>query len=241
MRLSMNVLMHRSPVIPVVTLEAADNAAALARALLAGGVSVIELTLRTPAALEAIAVIARDVPAMAVGAGTVTTAEQVQAACDAGAGFLVSPGYADAIVAAAERADRPLLPGVATATEVMRAQADGFDHVKFFPAVPSGGIGALKALAGPFPSLRFCPTGGVHSGNYLDFLQLTNVPCVGGSWLTPADAIEAADWAHIETLARGVVAAHRSEILPVAGDAHGDGWQSSVGEEDPGSALEALR
>ncbi|KAF0285854.1 hypothetical protein BA899_01400 [Spiribacter sp. SSL99] len=239
--MTMQSLMARSPVIPVVRIETASRAPALARALLAGGVSVIEVTLRTAAALEAVAAIARDVPDMAVGAGTVTAPDQVQQAHDAGAQFLVSPGYADAVNAAAERTALPLLPGVATATELMRAQADGFEQLKFFPAVPSGGIAALEAFAGPFPALRFCPTGGVHSGNYLDFLQLANVPCVGGSWLTPVETIESGDWAHIEALAAHAVAARRRETAagrPLTAD---EGWQSWAGEEDPGSADEALR
>ena len=204
MTLSMQALMARSPVIPVVAIEDAALAPALARALLAGGLSVIEVTLRTEQALAAVAAIARDVSGMTVGVGTLTGAAQVRAARDAGARFLVSPGYSDAIVEAAEQAGLPLLPGVSTATELMRAQADGFDHVKFFPAVPSGGIGALNAFSGPFPAMRFCPTGGVHSGNYLDFLQLPNVPCVGGSWLTPADAVAAGNWSHIQALAVSV-------------------------------------
>ncbi|RZU98653.1 bifunctional 4-hydroxy-2-oxoglutarate aldolase/2-dehydro-3-deoxy-phosphogluconate aldolase [Spiribacter vilamensis] len=205
----MQALLARSPVIPVVAIEDAAAAPALARALLAGGLSVIEVTLRTDDALAAVAAIARDVPDITVGAGTLTTAGQVDAARDAGARFLVSPGYSDAIVEAAEHAGLSLLPGVSTATELMRAQADGFDHVKFFPAVPSGGIGALNAFSGPFPAMRFCPTGGVHSGNYLDFLQLPNVPCVGGSWLTPADAVAAGDWSHIETLAASAAEGRR--------------------------------
>jgi len=238
--MSMMAIMERSPVIPVVRLETPERAPALARALLAGGVSVIEVTLRTPAALEAVAAIARDVPAMAVGAGTLTAPEQVRQAQEAGAQFMVSPGYAEAINDAADQAALPLLPGVATATELMRAQSDGFRQVKFFPAVPSGGIAALQALAGPFPALRFCPTGGVHSGNYLDFLQLANVPCVGGSWLTPGEAVEAGDWSHIEALAAHAVAARRRETAggrPLTAE---EGWQSWAGEEDPGSASEDL-
>ena len=197
--------MARAPVIPVVAIEDTAKASALARALLAGGVSVIEVTLRTADALTAVDAIAREVPEMTVGVGTLTAATQVRAAAEAGAAFLVSPGYSDMIVEAAQHAGLPLLPGVSTATELMRAQADGFEHVKFFPAVPSGGVGALKAFSGPFPAMRFCPTGGVHSGNYPDFLALPNVPCVGGSWLAPADAVASRDWAHIQTLAASVV------------------------------------
>lgn len=227
--MSMQTVMTRSPVMPVVAVEDSVQAPALARALLAGGLSVIEVTLRTEDALAAVAAIARDVPGMAIGVGTITRGGQVSAARDAGAGFLVSPGYSDSIVDTAERVKMPLLPGVSTASELMRAQADGFNHVKFFPAVPSGGTGALKAFSGPFPAMRFCPTGGVHSGNYMDFLQLPNVPCVGGSWLTPTDAIAAGNWSHIEALAASVTMDR------------GAGWYSAAGEEDPGSAFEDLR
>ncbi len=190
------------PVIPVLVIDDEAQAVPLARALLAGGVRVLEVTLRTPAALRCIAAIARELPEAVVGAGTVRSAADAQAAAAAGARFAVSPGYTAAVGQACRDAALPLLPGVATASEVMAAQADGLDFLKFFPATAAGGLPLLKALAGPFPDVAFCPTGGITAQTAPQFLALPNVRVVGGSWLTPADALAAGDWARVTALAR---------------------------------------
>ena len=189
-----------SPVVPVLTIPDAEAAVPLARALVAGGLRVLEVTLRTPAALEAMARIAGEVEDAVVAAGTVVTAADLQRAAKAGARFAFSPGLADFML---EEGPIPILPGVATASEVMKAMGAGQTTFKFFPAVPAGGTGALKALAGPFAEVAFCPTGGIDAANAAQFLALPNVLCVGGSWVAPAKAIAAADWAAIEALARG--------------------------------------
>jgi 2-dehydro-3-deoxyphosphogluconate aldolase/(4S)-4-hydroxy-2-oxoglutarate aldolase len=190
------------PVIPVIVLDRVEDAVPLARALVAGGVRVLEVTLRTPAALACIEAIVRAVPDAVVGAGTLRTAADVRAAKDAGCVFGVSPGYTSEMGRACRDAGLPLLPGVATASEVMRASADGFTFLKFFPATQAGGVPMLKALAGPFPDIAFCPTGGITAETAPAFLALPNVKVCGGSWLTPADAVKAGDWARIESLAR---------------------------------------
>lgn len=190
------------PVIPVIVLDRVDDAVPLAEALVAGGVRVLEVTLRTPAALACMEAIARAVPQAVLGAGTLRGAADVRAARAAGCVFGVSPGYTAEIGAACREAGLPLLPGVATPSEVMAAQADGLSFLKFFPATAAGGIGMLKALAGPFPDVGFCPTGGITAEMAPQFLALPNVKVCGGSWLTPADAIAAGDWARIARLAR---------------------------------------
>ena len=190
------------PVIPVIVLERVEQAVPLARALVAGGVRVLEVTLRTPAALACIEAIARAVPEAVLGAGTLRNAADVRAAKDAGCVFGVSPGYTSAMGDACRLAGLPLLPGVATASEVMQANADGFTFLKFFPATAAGGIPMLKALAGPFSDVAFCPTGGITAETAPQFLALPNVRVCGGSWLTPADAIAAGDWARITALAK---------------------------------------
>jgi 2-dehydro-3-deoxyphosphogluconate aldolase / (4S)-4-hydroxy-2-oxoglutarate aldolase len=190
------------PVIPVIVLERVEHAVPLARALVAGGVRVLEVTLRTPAALACIEAIVRAVPDAIVGAGTLRSAADVRAAKDAGCVFGVSPGYTSEIGAACRDASLPLLPGVATASEVMAANADGLSFLKFFPATQAGGLPMLKALAGPFPDVAFCPTGGITPETAPQFLALPNVKVCGGSWLTPADAVAAGDWARITALAR---------------------------------------
>ena len=190
------------PVIPVIVLERVEQAVPLARALVAGGVRVLEVTLRTPAALACIEAIARAVPDAVLGAGTLRNAADVRAAKDAGCVFGVSPGYTSAMGDACRLAGLPLLPGVATASEVMAAHADGLSFLKFFPATAAGGIPMLKALAGPFPDVAFCPTGGITAETAPQFLALPNVRVCGGSWLTPADAIAAGDWARITALAK---------------------------------------
>jgi len=187
-----------SPVVPVLTIPRAEDAVPLARALVAGGLQVLEVTLRTPAALEAIRRIAAEVPEAVVAAGTVLKADDLKRAADAGARFAFSPGLAEFML---EEGPIPVLPGVATPSEVMRALAAGVTTMKFFPAVPAGGVGALNALHGPFPEVRFCPTGGIDQMNAGDFLNLPNVLCVGGSWPAPAKAIEGQHWEGIESLA----------------------------------------
>ncbi|MFC0342274.1 bifunctional 4-hydroxy-2-oxoglutarate aldolase/2-dehydro-3-deoxy-phosphogluconate aldolase [Paracoccus niistensis] len=190
-----------APVIPVIVIEDAAWAEPLARSLVAGGLPVLEVTLRTPAALEAIAAMAQ-VEGAVVGAGTVITTQDAHRARTAGARFAVSPGLTDTLVGACEECALPLLPGAATASEAMQAVEAGFDTLKFFPAGPAGGPAYLKALAGPLPGIRFCPTGGVSATNAPDYLALSNVLCVGGSWISPADMMRAGDWAGIQALAR---------------------------------------
>jgi 2-dehydro-3-deoxyphosphogluconate aldolase/(4S)-4-hydroxy-2-oxoglutarate aldolase len=199
-------LAAHGPVIPVIVLDRVADAVPLARALVAGGVRVLEVTLRTPAALACIEAIARAVPEAVVGAGTIRSAADARAAKAAGSVFGVSPGYTAEVGAACRDACLPLLPGVATASEVMAAQADGLQFLKFFPATAAGGIPMLKALGGPFPDVVFCPTGGITPETAPQFLALPNVKVCGGSWLTPADAVAAGDWDRITQLARAATA-----------------------------------
>ena len=191
-----------APVLPVVTIENARAAVPLAKALLRGGLTTIEVALRTPAALQAIESIATEVPQIAVGAGTVLNHRDLEAARRAGARFALSPGATPALLEAARGMGFPFIPGIATASELMMALEHGFHLVKFFPAEQSGGASTVAALHAPFAAARFCPTGGVSLDNARDYLALTCVPFVGGSWVTPRDAIARADWAHIESLAR---------------------------------------
>jgi 2-dehydro-3-deoxyphosphogluconate aldolase/(4S)-4-hydroxy-2-oxoglutarate aldolase len=199
-------LAAHGPVIPVIVLDRVADAVPLARALVAGGVRVLEVTLRTPAALACIEAIARAVPEAIVGAGTLRSAADARAARLAGSVFGVSPGYTSAVGSACRDVGLPLLPGVATASEVMAAQADGLQFLKFFPATAAGGIPMLKALGGPFPDIVFCPTGGITPETAPQFLALSNVLVCGGSWLTPADAVAAGDWDRITRLARAATA-----------------------------------
>jgi 2-dehydro-3-deoxyphosphogluconate aldolase/(4S)-4-hydroxy-2-oxoglutarate aldolase len=194
------------PVIPVIVLDRVEQAVPLARALVAGGVRVLEVTLRTPAALACIEAIARQVPEAVLGAGTLRTADDVHAAKSAGCVFGVSPGYTSTMGQTCMAAGLPLLPGVATSSEVMQANADGFTFLKFFPATAAGGVALLKAFAGPFPDVAFCPTGGITPETAPQFLALPNVKVCGGSWLTPADALAAGDWARITALAKATAA-----------------------------------
>jgi len=194
-------VMQDAPVIPVIVLNDVAHAVPMARALLAGGVRMLEVTLRTPQALACIEAIARAVPEAVVGAGTVRSKADAQAAANAGARFAVSPGYTSAVGQACRDAGLALLPGVATGSEIMMAQEDGFTELKFFPAMQAGGPAMLKAWSGPFFDVRFCPTGGVSLQNAADFLALPNVVCVGGSWLVPADAMAQGDWVRITQLA----------------------------------------
>lgn len=191
----------RAPIVPVLVVKDASTARPLAEALVAGGLPALEITLRTPAALDAIAAMA-DVPGGIVGAGTLVTPDDVRAAKAAGATFGVSPGATDEILGACEAEDLPLLPGAATASEAMRLLARGYDMLKFFPAEASGGAPALKAIGAPLPQISFCPTGGVSPTNAMSYLSLSNVVCAGGSWVAPGNLVDAGDWAAIEELAR---------------------------------------
>ncbi|MEG0002582.1 bifunctional 4-hydroxy-2-oxoglutarate aldolase/2-dehydro-3-deoxy-phosphogluconate aldolase [Comamonas sp.] len=200
--LSADAVMRDAPVIPVIVLNDVRQAVPLARALIAGGIRMLEVTLRTSQALACIEAIAREVPDAVVGAGTVRSAADAVAAHHAGARFAVSPGFTPALGRQCRDLDLPLLPGVATGSEIMLAQEEGFKALKFFPAVQAGGLAMLKAWQGPFGDVVFCPTGGIHAGNAHEFLALPNVACVGGSWLVPADALARGDWDAITSLAR---------------------------------------
>jgi len=202
-------LAAHGPVIPVIVLQKLEHAVPMARALVDGGVRVLEVTLRTPVALDCMRAIGREVPEAILGAGTLRSAAEVEAAVEAGCRFGVSPGYTAEVGAACRRLGLPLLPGVATASEVMAANADGLSFLKFFPATAAGGIPMLKALAGPFPDVVFCPTGGTTLQSAPDFLALPNVKVCGGSWLTPSDALASGDWARITRLAREASALRR--------------------------------
>ena len=197
------------PVIPVIVIDRVADALPLAEALLAGGVKVLEVTLRTPVALPAIEAIARQLPEAVVGVGTVLHADDARRASEAGARFAVSPGYTSEVGRACQGLNLPLLPGVATASEIMAALADGFAFLKLFPAEAVGGIPLLQAWASPFGQVSFCPTGGISHTTAPHYLALPNVRCVGGSWLTPSDAVRAGDWARITQLARAAQALAR--------------------------------
>ena len=202
-------LVQHGPVIPVIVIHRLQDAVPLAQALVAGGVKVLEITLRTPVALDCMRAIALAVPEAVVGAGTIRSVEDAKAALDAGCRFGVSPGYSSDVGLACKQLGLPLLPGVATASEVMAANADGYGFLKFFPATAAGGIPMLKALAGPFADVLFCPTGGITPETAPQFLALPNVKVCGGSWLTPQDAVDAKDWARITALARAASALRR--------------------------------
>ncbi|MFG1666399.1 bifunctional 4-hydroxy-2-oxoglutarate aldolase/2-dehydro-3-deoxy-phosphogluconate aldolase [Streptomyces sp. Y7] len=202
----MTSVLDLAPVVPVVVVDDPSDAVPLARALVAGGLPAIEVTLRTPAALEAIGAIADAVPDAVVGAGTVITPEQVTRAVEAGAGFLVSPGWTDLLLEAMRASGVPYLPGVSTTSEVVALLERGVREMKFFPAEAAGGTAYLKSLNGPLPQARFCPTGGIGPATAPDYLALPNVGCVGGSWMLPADAIAARDWERVKALAREAAA-----------------------------------
>ncbi|MEL7028884.1 MAG: bifunctional 4-hydroxy-2-oxoglutarate aldolase/2-dehydro-3-deoxy-phosphogluconate aldolase [Pseudomonadota bacterium] len=199
---SIDDLMRRAPVIPVLTIERAEDAVPLAQALAEGGLPVLEITLRTEAALAALEAIAKAGLPVIPGVGTVTSGQDLARAADAGAQFAVSPGLTEPLADAARHAAIPLLPGVATASELMRAMEQGFDRLKFFPAEASGGVAALKGFAAPFPTAKFCPTGGVSPSNAPTYLNTANVICVGGTWVAPAEDVRAGRWARITGLAR---------------------------------------
>lgn len=194
-------IMRVGPVIPVIVIGDLAQAVPLAKALVAGGVRVLEVTLRTAAGLDAIKAIAREVPDAIVGVGTVTAPEELAQARAAGARFAVSPGLTPALADAARQSAIPCLPGVMTPSDVIAARTAGFRQLKLFPAQQAGGLGMLRALHGPFPEIVFCPTGGVTEETAPEFLSLPNVACVGGSWLTPKSAVDAGDWAEITRLA----------------------------------------
>ena len=206
----MTSVLDLAPVVPVVVVDDPSDAVPLARALVAGGLRAIEVTLRTPGALDAIRAVADSVPEAVVGAGTVLTPEQVTRSVEAGARFLVSPGWTDSLLDAMRASGVPYLPGVSTASEVLALLERGVRELKFFPAEAAGGTAYLKSLYGPLPQVRFCPTGGIGPGSAPDYLALPNVACVGGSWMLPADAVAARDWARVETLAREAAGLGRS-------------------------------
>jgi len=199
-------LLSRVPVVPVVVVDDPAHAVPVARALVAGGLPVIELTLRTPVALDAIRAIASEVPEILVGAGTIVTPGQAKEALDAGAQFLVSPGSTPSLLGAMADTGLPFLPGTATVSEVLALLEAGHTELKFFPAEASGGAAFLKSVAAPVPAARFCPTGGITAATAPSYLALPNVGCVGGSWLTPADALASGDWGRVTELARAAAA-----------------------------------
>lgn len=200
----------RAPVVPVVVIERLADAVPLARALVEGGLPLIEITLRTPVALEAVRAVAAEVEGAIAGAGTVVDRAQIEASLEAGAQFLVSPGTTPALAAAFAELDIPVMAGCATASEAMRLAELGFEVLKFFPAEASGGAAFLKSIAGPLPHLRFCPTGGIGPGNVRDYLALPSVVAVGGSWVVPQDAIRAGDFAKVRDLAAAAAALPRA-------------------------------
>ena len=205
-KISAEQVLTSGPVVPVIVIERLEHAVPLAKALVAGGVRVLEVTLRTACAVEAIRAIAREVPEALVGAGTVINSEQLQQVTEAGAQFAISPGLTVSLLAAAAAGSIPLIPGIGTVSELMLGMDSGLREFKFFPAEASGGVKALKAIAGPFPQVRFCPTGGISPDNYRDYLALDSVLCIGGSWLIPKDALKNGDYNRITELAYQAVA-----------------------------------
>ncbi|QLE85644.1 MULTISPECIES: bifunctional 4-hydroxy-2-oxoglutarate aldolase/2-dehydro-3-deoxy-phosphogluconate aldolase [Shewanella] len=199
-------IFKRSPIVPVMVINKIEDAVPLARALVAGGISVLEVTLRTPCALEAITKIAKEVPEAVVGAGTILNEEQLDQAVAAGAQFIITPGATVGLLKAAMKGTVPLIPGVASISEVMEGMSLGYSNFKFFPAEASGGVNALKAFSGPLANVRFCPTGGITPNSYKEYLALKNVDCIGGSWIAPTDAMEQGDWQRITDLCKEAIA-----------------------------------
>lgn len=191
-----------TPVVPVMVIERLEDAVPMAEALMAGGIRLLEVTLRSEVALSAIERLRERVPKAIVGAGTVTTPAQLQQVKAAGAQFAISPGVTNDLLRAGAHGDVPLIPGIATISELMMARDIGYDHLKFFPAEAAGGTAMLKSIAGPFPDISFCPTGGIHQDNYREYLALPNVRCVGGSWILPKAAINAGDWTAVTAAAK---------------------------------------
>lgn len=208
-------ILAAAPVVPVLIVEDAQVAVPLARALVAGGLTALEITLRTPAALDCIKAIGENVPAARVGAGTVLEPRQYEAAVRAGAEFVVSPGYSPRLMESARSTAVPFLPGCSTVNEALRIAAHGLRIMKFFPAEPAGGVPYLKALLSPLPFLTFCPTGGIGANNASEYLALKNVICVGGSWVAPADAVAAKDWNRITELAREAALLRKNQPIEV--------------------------
>jgi 2-dehydro-3-deoxyphosphogluconate aldolase/(4S)-4-hydroxy-2-oxoglutarate aldolase len=204
-RIQPGEVLRQGPVVPVMVIHKLEHAVPLANALLDGGIRVLEITLRTPVAVESIRSIRREVPDAIVGAGTVTRGEELDAVAAAGALFAISPGLTAELLDAADRGPIPLIPGIATVSELMTGMARGYDHFKFFPAEAAGGVRMVQAIAGPFPGIIFCPTGGITPANYREYLALDNVACVGGSWVAPQGAMEQGDWARVTALAREAV------------------------------------
>jgi len=198
-------ILRQGPVVPVIVIRKVEQAVPLAKALVAGGIRVLEITLRTPVAMEAIRIISREVSGAMVGAGTVTRAEELTAVAEAGAVFAISPGLTVELLDAANQGPIPLIPGIATISELMTGMARGYSHFKFFPAEAAGGVKMVQAIAGPFPQITFCPTGGITLANYRDYLALKNVACIGGSWVAPQEAMDQGDWTRITALAREAV------------------------------------
>ncbi|HBA64584.1 MAG: keto-deoxy-phosphogluconate aldolase [Gammaproteobacteria bacterium HGW-Gammaproteobacteria-10] len=201
-----SAVLNAGPVMPVMVIKNLEDAVPLAQALTEGGIKVLEITLRTPVALDAIKLISEQVKDAIVGVGTVTTPEQLQAAENAGAVFAISPGLTPTLLKAAKNSNIALIPGISTISELMLGMEYGLDHFKFFPAAAAGGVGMLKGIAGPIPNATFCPTGGISADNYNEYLKLPNVACVGGSWLAPDDAVAAKDWHRITDLAKTAIA-----------------------------------
>lgn len=208
-QLKPETLFAQGPVVPVIVIKDLTTAVPLAKALVAGGVRVLEVTLRTPVALEAIELMAKEVPDAIVGAGTVTTPEQLAKVAAAGAKFAISPGLTRELLAAGKAGDIPLIPGIASISELMEGTGVGYTHFKFFPAEAAGGVKTLKSIHGPFSDIRFCPTGGINEKNFQEYLALPNVACVGGSWIVPDDAIANGDWDRITQLCKDAVAKAR--------------------------------
>lgn len=204
-KISSEEVFAQGPVVPVLVIKEVEHAVPLAKALIAGGIRVLEVTLRTPVAIEAIRKIAQEVPDAMIGAGTVTNEEQLKQVEDAGALFAISPGMTSDLLKAGNESSIALIPGISSTSELMNGIDFGYTHFKFFPAEASGGIKALKSISGPFPGVVFCPTGGISQNNYLDYLALGNVRCAGGSWLAPDDAVLSGDWLRITELAKQAV------------------------------------
>jgi 2-dehydro-3-deoxyphosphogluconate aldolase/(4S)-4-hydroxy-2-oxoglutarate aldolase len=205
-KISAEQILTSGPVVPVIVINKLEHAVQLAKALVAGGVRVLEVTLRTACALDAIRAIAKEVPDAIVGAGTVINPQQLREVTEAGAQFAISPGLTEDLLQAANAGTIPLIPGISTVSELMLGLDQGLREFKFFPAEANGGVKALQAIAGPFPQVRFCPTGGISPANYRDYLALNSVHCIGGSWLVPNDALESGDYDRITSLAREAVA-----------------------------------
>ncbi len=205
-KMSADALFKQGPVVPVLVIKRLEDAVPIARALIDGGIRVLEVTLRTPVALDVIRKIANEVPEAIIGAGTVTNKAQLDAVIQAGAQFAISPGMTSELLEAGKTAPIALIPGISSTSDLMNGLGQGYTHFKFFPAEASGGVKSIKAISGPFPDVVFCPTGGISPANYRDYLALNNVWCVGGSWLVPDGAVDVKDWGKITELARAAVA-----------------------------------